>query len=716
MPDLHQIPHLDEIAHHGEYHGVGKRVTETFADRYHHQNKVVPSLEDAIRLTGLRDGMTISFHHHFRNGDHIVNMVLDKLAEMGFHDLKLAASSLSAIHAPLIRHIQNGVITHIETSGMRGELAEAVSRGLMDCPVVFRSHGGRASAIRTGELHIDVAFLGAPSCDPYGNANGYSRDDDEGIACGSLGYARPDAAYADEVVIITNHLVAYPNAPWAIPEDEVDYVVVTDDIGDPKGIMSGATRYTKDPKELLIARNAANVIDAAGYLYDGFSMQMGSGGASLATARFLRQKMLDRGIHCRFALGGITGQITAMHEEGLIDRILDVQSFDLDAAKSLKNNHFHHQIGATYYASYLVDSAVDQLDFVVLSALEIDTDFNVNVLTGSDGVIRGAIGGHPDTAEGASLSVVVAPLTRGRIPTIVKHVNTVVTPGDAVDPILDIKPFVVRKAAIITTGNEVYHGRIQDAFTPVIEKKIAEFGAQMMFHEVFDDDDKKITEGCLRAIEAGAEIVFCTGGMSVDPDDKTPLAIKNTGARIVSYGSPVLPGAMFLLSYYDAGDRLVPICGLPGCAMYNKRTIFDIVLPRLMARDMIYAALPFESRVVNLREFPFDGGCLGCFGCAITGTCVYKDGFDTFLRDTIQSADAFVYAFTISDHYTHSSFKCFDDRQFCNGHRTVTHGTPIAYLISGDYRYESNLRMIIEGRSEVGGNYLCGVATDEGAA
>ena len=130
MPDLHQIPHLDEIAHHGEYHGVGKRVTETFADRYHHQNKVVPSLEDAIRLTGLRDGMTISFHHHFRNGDHIVNMVLDKLAEMGFHDLKLAASSLSAIHAPLIRHIQNGVITHIETSGMRGELAEAVSRGL----------------------------------------------------------------------------------------------------------------------------------------------------------------------------------------------------------------------------------------------------------------------------------------------------------------------------------------------------------------------------------------------------------------------------------------------------------------------------------------------------------------------------------------------------------------------------------------------------------
>ena len=384
MIELENIPHIGEISNHGLYHGARQKNTATFQARSTRQNKLVPSLEEAIRRTGLRDGMTISFHHHFRNGDHIINTVVDKLAEMGFKNLTLAASSLAAVHAPLIRHIQNGVITHIETSGMRGELAEQVSRGLIDCPVVFRSHGGRASAIRSGDLHIDVAFLGAPSCDPYGNANGYSRDGEDGIACGSLGYARPDATYADNVIVITNHLVAYPNAPWAIPEFEVDYVVMTDDIGDPKGIMSGATRYTKDPKELLIAKTAANVIEAAGYLYDGFSMQMGSGGASLATARFLRQKMIDQNIHCRFALGGITGQIAAMHEEGLIDRILDVQSFDLDAAKSLKNNHFHHQIGASYYASHLV----------------------------------------------------AAPLTRGRIPTIVKRVNTVVTPGDVVDVVV----------------------------------------------------------------------------------------------------------------------------------------------------------------------------------------------------------------------------------------------------------------------------------------
>ena len=205
---------------HGEFvPELGIKSPEHLKKRAHKLNKIVPSLEEAIRRTGLRDGMTISFHHHFRNGDYIVNMVVDKLAEMGYKNLTLAASSLSSIHAPLIRHIQNGVITRIETSGLRGELAEAISSGLMEQPVVFRSHGGRAYAIETGELKIDVAFLGAPSCDPSGNANGYSRDESGSISCGSLGYAKVDAVYADQVVILTNHIVPYPNAPFAIAEN-----------------------------------------------------------------------------------------------------------------------------------------------------------------------------------------------------------------------------------------------------------------------------------------------------------------------------------------------------------------------------------------------------------------------------------------------------------------------------------------------------------------
>lgn len=133
-------------------------------------------------------------------------------------------------------------------------------------------------------------------------------------------------------------------------------------------------------------------------------------------------------------------------------------------------------------------------------------------------------------------------------------------------------------------------------------------------------------------------------------------------------------------------------------------------------RDMIVrfqAVLPRKTRVVNIREYPFRGGCLGCFHCAVSGQCVYDDGFDTFLRNEIQTAEAIVYAFTVSDHSMGAAFKRYDDRQFCNGHRTVTMGMPMGYLVSGDYVREANLRMIIEGRAEVGGNYLCGVATDE---
>lgn len=434
--NLDAIPHMGELsALNGPF--VPEKVVKDHCileTRQSLHNKVVPSLEEAIRKSGLKNGMTISFHHHFRNGDYVVNMVVDKLAEMGYKDLTLAASSLTDVHKPLIGHIRNGVIRRIETSGLRGELAEAISDGLMDIPVVFRSHGGRAYAIETGRLPIDVAFLGAPSCDPYGNVNGYSRDNDTGVICGSLGYAKLDAQYAKKVVVITDNLVPFPNAPFGIPESQVDYIVEVEAVGDSAGIMSGATRFTKNPKELLIAETAANVIEASGRFREGFSMQMGSGGASLATARFLRDKMLRDNIHASFALGGITGQIVEMHEEGLIKKILDVQSFDLKAANSLKNNRFHQQISASYYASPGNEgSAVNQLDVVVLSALEIDTDFNVNVLTGSDGIIRGAIGGHCDTAQGASVSIVVAPLIRGRIPTVVERVNTVVTPGKTVD-------------------------------------------------------------------------------------------------------------------------------------------------------------------------------------------------------------------------------------------------------------------------------------------
>ena len=395
------------------------------------------TLEEAITRSGLKDGMTISFHHHFRGGDKVVNMVVDKLAEMGYKDLHLAASSLSDVHSPLIGHIRNGVITRISTSGLRGELAKAISEGLMENPVVFRSHGGRGSAIASGDLHIDVAFLGASSSDPLGNACGYSRSENAKSICGSLGYALPDAQYADKVVIITDDLVAYPNTPNSISERDVDFVVEVDSVGDSSKIASGAIRDTKNPRDILLAQQAAKVIINSGYFNDGFSIQTGSGGASLAAVKFIRESMIEKGIKASYALGGITAHMVRLHEEGLIDRLIDVQSFDKVAAESLMRDQAHKEVSACEYASAdEPGSAVHYLDIVILSALEVDVNFNVNVLVGSDGIIRGAIGGHPDTAADSALSIIVCPLLRGRIPCVVDEVTTLITPGKSVDVIV----------------------------------------------------------------------------------------------------------------------------------------------------------------------------------------------------------------------------------------------------------------------------------------
>jgi len=152
------------------------------------------------------------------------------------------------------------------------------------------------------------------------------------------------------------------------------------------------------------------------------------------------------------------------------------------------------------------------------------------------------------------------------------------------EPLLRLLPIKKKKFGLVTTGNEVFHGRIKDTFSPVVIEKMAEYGCELMGHEISDDDHERITACIHKLLDAGAEMVLCTGGMSVDPDDKTPLAIKNTGANIISYGAPVLPGAMFLLSYMDDGR---PVCGLPGCVMYARRSIFDIVLPFLLSDEPV---------------------------------------------------------------------------------------------------------------------------------
>ncbi len=371
--------------------------------------KRVASLREAIEKSGLQDGMCISFHHHLRGRDYVLNMVLDEIADMGIRNLTVNASSLFDCHMPLAEHIRRGVVTGLETDYISVGIGRELSSGILEKPVIFRTHGTRPSDIASGKCHIDVAFVAAPTSDEMGNCTGKLGPS----ACGSLGYAMSDAMYADQTVVITDHLVPYPLTQQSITEDYVDYVVKVDSIGNPNGIVSGTTRLPKDPIALRIAGLAARVIEASGLLKEGFSFQTGAGGASLAAASCL---MVD------------------MMECGCFRSILDVQCFDLKAVESIRKNPQHVEISAFHYASPTARSTAAQaLDAVVLGATQIDLDFNVNVHTDSDGILMGGSGGHTDVAAGAKLAIIVAPLSRARIPLVTERVDCISTPGESVD-------------------------------------------------------------------------------------------------------------------------------------------------------------------------------------------------------------------------------------------------------------------------------------------
>lgn len=396
-------------------------------------SKLISSVREAIEKTGLRDGMTISFHHHMRNGDFVLNMVLEQAAEMGIKDLTVNASSIFDIHEPIIEHIKNGVVTGLECNYMGGKVGKAISQGILEKPVIFRSHGGRAGDMENGSSKIDIAFLAAPCADNMGNCSGKYGPS----ACGSLGYAFSDAMHADKVVVITDNRVPYPLKDTSISEGYVDYVVEVSQIGDPARIVSGTTKITRDPVGLRIAGLAAQVVKHSGYLKDGFSFQTGAGGASLAVAKYVEEMMEKENIKGSFCMGGITGYMVDMANKGYFDTILDVQCFDLKAIESIRENPKHQEISAMRYASPAAKSAaVDSLDVVILGATQVDVNFNVNVHTDSNGFIMGGSGGHCDTASGSKLAIIVAPLIRARLPLIVDEVLCKSTPGETVDVIV----------------------------------------------------------------------------------------------------------------------------------------------------------------------------------------------------------------------------------------------------------------------------------------
>lgn len=429
-------------------------------------NKVAKTLKDVFLSIPVRDGMTLSFHSAFRNGDRVMNMVIETAAELGLKDLTISSSGFFPVHAPIVTHIRNGVVTHLDTNGIVGPVADCVMNGELPTVTTVRSHGGRPRSIECGQQHIDVAFIGAPTADIYGNINGV-----EGTAvCGSLGYAMADAEYADYVVAVTDHLSQMPLHIISIPQTRVDYVVEVDCCGDPAGIATGTLKQSKDPMQLMIAKSAADIAETLGLVKAGYAFQCGAGGVAMAFAKEMSEKLARKQVQAGFCVGGITGYMVDMLQRGLVGTLYDTQCFDRQAIASINRNPQHVEIGASFYANpFNAGCIVNRLDSTILGALEIDTSFNVNVLTGNDGRIMTGIGGNPDTAAGASVTMVVANLLRSRIPVVVDSVHTVCTPGETVDILVTEKGIAVnpRRADIadrlkaegvaLTTIEELQH-------------------------------------------------------------------------------------------------------------------------------------------------------------------------------------------------------------------------------------------------------------------
>lgn len=393
-------------------------------------DKRIENIKAALKKAGIRDGMTISTHHHFRNGDLVANMVFDAAAELGVKDLRWFPSASFPCHAHLLQYLEDGTIHHIEGS-MNGPLGDFCSKGQMRGMGVLRSHGGRWQAIQDGEVHIDIAVIAAPTADAFGNATG-----DRGpSACGLLGFALADSMYADHSIVVTDNLVPFPCLPWQIQGNNIDQVVEVDRVGIPEKIVSGTTVVTKSPDRQLIAEYVAQFVRDAGIMRDGFSFQAGAGGISLAFALHLKGFMKEAGVRARFIRGGSNQYLVEMLEEGMTDYILDGQTFDLEGVRSMRENAGHLNTSPfTSYNYHGKGNFASMIDVVILGATEVDVNFNANVVTHSDGRLLHGIGGWQNCLF-SHCTVLALPSVRDRIPVIVDEVTTICGPGELIDVI-----------------------------------------------------------------------------------------------------------------------------------------------------------------------------------------------------------------------------------------------------------------------------------------
>ncbi|HNR67283.1 MAG TPA: citrate lyase subunit alpha [bacterium] len=449
--------------------GGGRQAGALIRAASDYKNKLLSSIDKAIDACEIRDGMTIGFHHHLRNGDLLINLVMEKLATRGLRDLVLAPSALFPVHEKLVDYIDRGVISHVEGS-MNGPVGRACSLGKMKKTAVLRSHGGRFRAIQDGDLKIDVAFIAAPCADSHGNANGLNGPS----ACGPLGFALADSLWADRVVVVTDNLVPFPCYPWSIEGGHVDFVVQVDSLGDPAQIMSGTTRITRSPTRLLIAEYAAQFVRDSGIMTEpNFSFQAGAGGVSLAFVKYMSDMMAAKGVVADFVRGGSTKYMVEMLESGMTRYILDGQSFDLDGVRSLRENPNHIETNPFVSYNYHTKGCFAQrVQVSVLGATEVDLEFNVNVNTHSDGWLLHGIGGFTDAAD-ANVTIITAPLVRNRVPIVVDSVTTVTAPGEMIDVLVteygiainprrhDLLERVKKSSLPICSIDELHHRAMQ---------------------------------------------------------------------------------------------------------------------------------------------------------------------------------------------------------------------------------------------------------------
>jgi citrate lyase subunit alpha / citrate CoA-transferase len=394
-------------------------------------NKLIPTLKDALVKAGLKDGMTISTHHHLRDGDLVANMVFDIARELGVKGLRWFPSASFPCHAHLIPRLEDGTIGWIEGS-MNGPLGEFTSLGKMSKTAVLRSHGGRVQAIQDGEVKIDIAVMAAPTADRFGNANGLSGPSTTGV----LSYADIDVKYADKVIVVTDNLVSFPCLPMQIEGNWVDYVVTVEKLGYPEKIMGGTTQVTRSPDRLIIAELTARFCEATGIIYDGCIIQAGAGGISLAIAMFLHEIMQKHGWKIQVGYGGTTRYMVEMLKDGTMKNILDAQVFDTDAIRSLNENPAHRSFTLNnIYNYHSKGNFASMIDMVSLGATEIDVNFNGNVVTHSDGMLLHGIGGWQNCLF-ARNTIIALPLFRDRIPVIVDEVTTLCGPGELIDVIV----------------------------------------------------------------------------------------------------------------------------------------------------------------------------------------------------------------------------------------------------------------------------------------